>query len=315
MDGFYPSFLLRNGHFGTVWPTLFRTTKFDFARERITTPDNDFIDLDWSINQSSKLMIIGHGLEGSSNGTYVKGLAKNASDNGFDILAINWRGCSGEQNTKFESYHTGKSADLKVIIDHVLKNCSYSAIYYAGFSMGGNIGLKYAGEMNQQINPRIKAICAISTPVDLESSSLQLAKKKNKVYMFRFLRTLKKKYLEKIQLFPESELNTEKILQAKTFIEFDEYFTAPANGFLNAVDYWHKSSSLPYLKDIRVKTLILNAKNDPFLSPKCFPYQAVKFNPYLELQTPEYGGHVGFIQSIKNMEITWAEKQILEFCK
>ena len=315
MSDFNPSFPLKNGHLSTIWPTLFRKDHFEFQRKRITLKDGDFLDLDWSYNGNSKLLIIGHGLEGSSLSSYVIGLTKNAINHNFDILAINWRGCSGEPNHKFESYHTGKSSDLKEVIHHVLKEYSYPAIYYTGFSMGGNIGLKYAGEMNENINPRIKAICAVSTPVDLESSSYQLAKSKNKLYMFRFLKTLKTKYLEKVKQFPNQELATDKILNAKTFLEFDQFFTAPANGFKSAQDYWTKSSSKPYLKDINVATLLINALNDPFLAPPCFPYEDVSANPFLELLTPKYGGHVGFIQSPKILNITWAEKTVLDFLK
>lgn len=214
---FTPSFLLKNGHLSTIWPTLFRKNEMSFTRSRIKTTDQDFLDLDWIKKGNQRLLIIGHGLEGSSNSTYVLGLAKNAIEKDYDILAINWRGCSGEVNLKFESYHTGKSADLKEVINHVLSNHSYPSVFYGGFSMGGNIGLKYAGEMGQEINSRIKAICAVSTPVDLESSSYQLAKFQSKLYMFRFLRTLKKKYLEKVNRFPELELDTKKILSSKTF--------------------------------------------------------------------------------------------------
>lgn len=284
-----------------------------FTRTRIKTKDQDFLDLDWAINGNKKLLILGHGLEGSSNSTYTLGLAKNAIKNGYDVLAINWRGCSEEDNLRFESYHTGKSSDLKEIINHVLSNYSYPSIYYCGFSMGGNIGLKYAGEMANNIDHRIKSFCAISTPVDLESSSYQLAKNKNKIYMFRFLRTLKKKYLNKVRKFPNQELNTKKILASKTFLEFDEYFTAPTNGFSGARDYWTKSSSKPYLEKIKVPTLIINALNDPFLAPKCFPYEEAAANPQLTLETPKYGGHVGFIESPFQMEMTWAEKKVLYF--
>lgn len=133
--------------------------------------------------------------------------------------------------------------------------------------------------------------------------------------MYRFLRTLKTKYLQKLKQFPNQELNTDKILGSQTFLEFDEHFTAPVNGFASAKDYWTKSSSKPYLKHISAPTLIINALNDPFLAPKCFPYKEVNSNKNLQLLTPKYGGHVGFIYSPKQLEITWAEKRILAFFK
>ena len=313
MSIFNPSYPLKNGHISTIWPTLFRKDSVPFIRTRITTDDGDFLDLDWSTNDNKKLLIIGHGLEGSSNSSYVTGLTKNAIPQGFDVVAINWRGCSGQMNNKFESYHTGKSDDLRIVINHILKEYSYPSIFYVGFSMGGNIGLKYAGETGTSIDTRIKKIVAISTPVDLESSSYKLAQTQNKLYMFRFLRTLKVKYMEKIRLFPSQELDTIKIIYAKTFLEFDEYFTAPANGFSNAVDYWTQSSSKPYLTSISVPTLIINAENDPFLAEECFPYEEVKANSFLTMLVPKYGGHVGFIESVNQLKITWAEKEIIRF--
>lgn len=296
-----------------MWSTLFRKGYIPFKRTRITTDDGDFIDLDWNTTENNKLIVIGHGLEGSSNSSYVTGLTKNAIPEGFDVVAINWRGCSGEPNLKFESYHTGKSDDLRIVINHILKESSYPNIFYVGFSMGGNIGLKYAGEIGRLIDSRIKKIVAISTPVDLESSSHKLAISQNKLYMFRFLRTLKAKYLEKVALFPEKELESNKILNAKTFLEFDEHFTAPANGFSNAVDYWTKSSSKPYLQFISVPSLIINAANDPFLAAECYPFKEVNSNPFLKMLVPNYGGHVGFIQAPNQLEKTWAEKEILKF--
>ncbi|MFT6322827.1 MAG: putative alpha/beta-fold hydrolase, partial [Halieaceae bacterium] len=190
-----------------------------YKRTRITTDDGDYLDLDWNTNGNNKLLIIGHGLEGSSASSYVTGLTKNAVPIGYDVVAINWRGCSGELNHKFESYHTGKSDDLRIVIQHILQEYTYPFIFYVGFSMGGNIGLKYVGEQGASIHPRIKKVVAISTPVDLESSSYKLALSQNKLYMFRFLRTLKAKYVEKVKLFPERELDTLKILSSKTFLE------------------------------------------------------------------------------------------------
>ena len=279
LSEFNPSFPLKNGHLGTIWPTLFRKGTVDFERTRMATEDGDFIDLDWVARGNAKLLIIGHGLEGSSASSYV----------------------------------VGKSADLKEVIAHICQQYSYPAMYYAGFSMGGNIGLKYAGEESEKLPPQLNGICAISTPVDLESSSYQLAKSQNKVYMYRFLRTLKAKYLQKVAQFPEKKLDTKKILAARTFLAFDQYFTAPANGFESAQDYWTKSSSKPFLKRIHVPTLILNAKNDPFLAPACFPYSEVSQNPFLEMLTPKFGGHVGFVYAPRQLETTWAEHKILEF--
>jgi len=193
---FNPTYPLKNGHLSTIWATLFRKQNIAYVRTRMNTQDGDFLDLDWIKNKNKKLLIIGHGLEGSSSSTYIKGLAKYAHIHDFDIIAINWRGCSNIPNTLFKSYHTGKSEDQKAVVNHIISEYNYLDIYLVGFSMGGNIALKYAGEQGPLIPSQVKGIVAISVPVDLESSSYQLAKSQNKMYMFRFLRTLKKKYLQ-----------------------------------------------------------------------------------------------------------------------
>jgi len=310
---FNPKFPLQNGHISTIWATLFRKQIIQYQRERITTPDNDFLDLDRVRNENKRLLIIGHGLEGSSNSTYIIGLAKYAQRNNYDVVAINWRGCSGQPNHTFSSYHTGKSEDLKTVVDYIISQNQYSEIYLAGFSMGGNIALKYAGEMGLKIPTQIKGIVGVSVPVDLESSSYKLAKSGNKIYMFRFLRTLKKKYLQKIQQYPSKELDTLKILDSKTFLDFDQEFTAPANGFKNAVDYWTKASSKPFLKNITVPTLLINALNDPFLAPECFPYHEADANKNFTLITPKYGGHVGFFEKPFQLETSWTDLEIIRF--
>jgi len=312
-EEFKPKFPLKNGHISTVWATLFRKHEILYSRERIPTTDQDFLDLDWIKNGNSKLLIIGHGLEGSSSSTYMIGLANYAQQHNYDIVAINWRGCSGEPNLLLSSYHTGKSEDLDTVVNHITSSYDYPEIYLSGFSMGGNICLKYAGEKGASIPHQVKGIVAISVPVDLESSSYQLAKPQNNLYMFRFLRTLKKKYLQKLESFPDSNLNTAEILKSKSFLDFDEHFTAPVNGFKNAVDYWTKASSKPHLSNIKIPTLLINALNDPFLAPDCFPYEESKHNDNFHLITPKYGGHVGFIENPIKLKTTWTEKKIIQF--
>lgn len=310
---FTPHWVLKNGHLSTIWATLFRKLPVAYTRERIPTPDQDFLDLDWVKSGNSKLIIIGHGLEGRANSTYVLGLVQNAKARGYDTVSINWRGCSGVQNKKLITYHSGKSEDLKAVVDHIVSTYDYADIFIAGFSMGGNISLKYAGENSMQMTPRIKAIAAISVPVDLRSSSYQLAKNQNKVYMYRFLRTLKRKYLAKKLQFPTHQLNEPAILNATTFAEFDEHFTAPINGFKNAEDYWYRASSKPLLQKIVTPTLLLTALNDPFLASQCFPIREAENNLNLHLMLPKHGGHVGFFLHPFSLKTTFAEQQIFEF--
>jgi predicted alpha/beta-fold hydrolase len=178
--------------------------------------------------------------------------------------------------------------------------------------MGGNITLKYLGE-TAAIPSEIKGGVAISAPCDLEGSSNALSKWENSIYIKRFLKTLKQKSIEKIKHFPESTLNKQVILNAKNFAEFDDAVTAPLFGFKNAKDYWTQSSSKPFLPNIKIPSLVVNALDDTFLSESCFPFEAAKHHKFLTLETPTYGGHVGFNTSIPSKDVLWSENRIRSF--
>ena len=277
-----------------------------FVRERIRTDDQDFLDLDWIINDSNSLVILSHGLEGNSTRAYIKGMARAFSAKGFDILAWNYRGCSGEMNQSLRFYHSGATDDLHRIIMHSLKK-GYQKIYLIGFSLGGNLTLKYLGDMGKQVNHEIKKAVAFSVPMDLYSSCTQLSKKENWLYAFRFLKNLKRKVIDKSKI--RNDLSIGKIDEIKTLIEFDDTYTAPIHGFKNAIDYYTQCSSIYVLENIQVPTLIVNAQNDPFLSLSCFPDKQYK---QVRLEYPKHGGHVGF--SLFNQNgLYWSELRALHF--
>lgn len=306
---------LGNGHLETLIPYLFRPTKKQFyERERIDTPDNDFLDLDWVKGGHNNLVIISHGLESSSHAKYVQGTADHLRTNGFDILAWNYRGCSGELNRTIKYYHSGASYDLATVVEHVLESTNYKAIYLVGFSLGGNLTLKYLGEESTVLNKKIKAGCVFSTPCYLKTASYELATGFNKIYTQNFVSTLRQKVYDKEELLKESGFDTSVVSKLKDLPAFDDFFTAPLHGFKDADDYYEQCSSKYFLKDIKVPTLIVNAANDPFLSKECYPYEEVKENPYVDLEVPEHGGHVGFYQrSMGN--VMWSEARILSFLK
>jgi predicted alpha/beta-fold hydrolase len=282
-----------------------------YKRERVTTPDNDFLDLDWSFNNSQNLVIISHGLEGDSQRPYVKGMVRALNLAGFDVLAWNYRGCSGEMNNLCRFYHSGETQDLHFVYNYVLSKSSYQNIILLGFSIGGNITLKYVGEQGKNLDSKIKAVVTFSVPCHLESGARHLAKFKNRIYMMRFIKSLRTKIKAKSLVMPDS-ISYKEIEKLTTFLEFDEVYTAPTNGFKNAKEYWTQSSSLYYLPTINVPTLLVNAKNDPFLTPECFPIKEAENNPHLFLEMPEEGGHCGFYEF--NQEgIYWSEKRAVEF--
>ena len=308
-SSYRPPFFLRNGHLSTIYPTLFRRRSSpSIVRERLELPDGDFIDLDWSEQKCSRLAIIGHGLEGESSAKYMLGLSVALRKRGWDTLAWNCRGCSGEPNRLLRSYHSGVSGDLGHVIAHAIPK-GYQSIALIGFSLGGNIVLKYLGEQGSNLHPEVKAGVTFSVPCDLTSSSLRLAEWDNKIYMSHFMDGLKDKIIQKNKMFP-GRLNLNGIKSIKTFSQFDDRFTAPLNGFLDARDYWLRASSKPHLEAIQIPSLMIQAANDPFLTEACFPKKIAKASKSLHLEIPRHGGHVGFIS--RGSEY-WSETRCAEF--
>ncbi len=306
--------LFRNGHLQSIYPTLCRRVGgIDYRRERIPTPDDDFLDLDWRSVQSDRLVIISHGLEGDSSRAYVKGMVKAAGGAGYDALAWNFRGCGGTPNRQPRLYHSGSYPDLNTVIEHVIQHYDYREINLVGFSMGGNISLLYLAHHRDKLYPRIKKCVVFSVPCDLEASSIQIGKPANMIYMKRFLRLLHEKIRSKKKLFPDLFSDNDYKL-IKNFYDFDNCYTAPLHGFADAEDYWHKCSSKQFIPQIRIPTLLINALDDPFLTPACFPYDESAANLKFTLETPEHGGHVGFV-TFNRENLYWSEKRAFAFLK
>ncbi|GAB1855984.1 alpha/beta fold hydrolase [Flavobacteriaceae bacterium MHTCC 0001] len=309
---FKPLYIFKNGFVSTVYSGLFRKVSLQQQRERITLKDGDFLDLDWSYSKtkSNKLIILLHGLEGHGQRPYVTGAAKLFNKNGVDAVCVNFRGCSGEDNRFYYSYHSGATGDLDEVILHAIGNKNYAEIYLKGISLGANIILKYLGEGNN-IPKEVKAAIAISAPCDLSGASKEIHKFKNKLYHDRFLKHLLKRLKYKKERFPE-KLKVDQVKSIKTLLDFDNIYTSKAHGFKDAEDYYAQCSCLQFLHNIKTSTLIINALNDSFLSPECFPVKEVKANPALHLEMPNYGGHVGFI-AVKG--VYYNERRALEFIK
>ncbi|WP_347158278.1 YheT family hydrolase [Pontibacter chitinilyticus] len=301
-------FYLFNGHLQTIIPALFRQVEgVHYERERLVTPDQDFLDIDWSRVGSEALIILSHGLEGDTGRPYITGMVKAFNDQGIDALAWNYRSCSGEPNKLLRSYHLGASDDLDFVLRHALQVGGYKTVYLTGFSAGGNITLKYLGESPALVPPQVKRAAVFSVPVDLKSS----AQKISRIYTQRFLRTLGEKLEQKRQMYPDDlDLTDYSVLWS--FPEFDDKYTAPLHGFKDAEDYYARVSSRQFLKSIQVPTLLVNALNDPFLSEQCYPIQEAEQNPCLYLEMPAAGGHVGFAAGLRN-DRYYSETRALEF--
>jgi predicted alpha/beta-fold hydrolase len=305
-------FWLPNGHFQSIFPSVFRKVNgVNYQRERIATPDSDFLDLDWSLSpKSKKLVILNHGLEGDSKRQYITGMVKIFNNANYSCLAWNYRSCSEDINNTTRFYHSGATQDLDLIIKHGISK-GFSTIYLIGFSLGGNLTLKYLGEQGQDTPVQIKKSVVFSVPLHLSSSSDVLAQWQDWLYTQKFLRSLSKKINQKAQLMPQS-IDASKLSLVKNLRDFDDHYTSVLHGFEDAEDYYQQNSSLYFLEKITIPTLIVNAKNDPFLSEQCFPISQLEKHDTVFLEIPKTGGHCGFYP--KNYEENlWSEKRALSF--
>lgn len=308
---YHPPWWLRHGHASTVVAGLFRQALSvpSLQRRKYITSDGDFLDLDLALKDGKKLVVLLHGLEGNSRRPYMAGMQRIFHDRGWDTLAMNFRGCSGAPNDRLRSYHSGETEDLREVIRWTMQLSEYKELAIVGFSLGGNVVLKYLAEESSAVDPRLSSAVVFSVPCDLEASSLRLEKGWSRQYAKRFLRTLVPKALEKASRFPEC-LDAQKFRQVDSLRAFDDLFTAPVHGFRDARDYWRQSSSLPLLYDIRVPTMMVQAWDDPFLGRSCFPQS----EQYLRVETTRYGGHVGFPGADAN-GFYWSEHRALRFCE
>lgn len=307
---------LSNPHLQTILPVLFRPVPtVDYVRHRLELPDGDFIDIDTSCaaadgEQGSRAVILSHGLEGNTGRHYMTGMARALLDTGWDVVARHFRGCSGEVNRHLGFYHSGETGDLDSVVHWCLAR-GYSQLVLIGFSMGGNQTLKYLGEYADDLPPAICGAVTFSVPCDLAGAAEVLDRPGNAFYMAYFMRTLRAKMVEKAVRFPDA-VDVEGIDAIKHFVEFDERYTAPMFGFESAFDYWQRASSRPYLPSINVPTLLVNAEDDPFLSPSCFPHDEASSSAALTLEVPAHGGHVGFV-AVNHDNRFWSESRAVEF--
>ncbi|HEX8656550.1 MAG TPA: alpha/beta fold hydrolase [Hymenobacter sp.] len=312
---YQPPFYLFNGHLQTIVPSLWRTVpEVAYQRERLELPDGDFLNLDWShlpaTQPTDGLAIVSHGLEGDASRPYVRGMVRALNRAGLDALAWNYRSC-GEMNRLLRSYHLGDTDDLDVVLRHALASGRYQRVYLVGFSAGGNVTLKYLGEDPARVPPEVQRAAVFSVPTDLQASSVHIGRLQNQVYLRRFLKSLRLKVRAKAELLP-GQIDLSGIEDLRNFQEFDERYTAPMHGFDSADAYYQHASSGRYLSTIQVPTLLVNAQNDPFLTESCFPREVAASSPFVFLETPPAGGHVGFAEGSPDGEY-YSERRAVEF--
>ena len=307
----YAPFYLRSGHWETIFPAIVRRVRdVNYQRERLELADGDFLDLDWIKSDHQKLAILVHGLEGSTDRHYMKGMASYLSKNNYDILAMNCRSCSGEMNRHLRLYNHGETADLAAVIEHVNLHYSYQKLYLVGFSMGGSIILNYLGQRGKMVPATLKAAATFSVPTDLHGSVRILDTPKLSFYRKRFHRMLMDKIKQKALQFPE-QIDINGIEKFDKWSDFDDRYSAPINGYQDANDFYTQGSANNFIAGIAIPTLLVNALNDPILTPSCFPKTLAKNNPYFYLEITARGGHVGFSWSGK--KYAWSEWRTVDF--
>lgn len=319
---FIPHRILRNGHAQTLgayaWPRRFRFLS-ERDQERLFEVEPGIKVLAhcrWQVNPSEHpTIVIWHGIEGSTSSNYMRSIADKGFQAGFSVIRVNLRNCGGTEHLTPTLYHGGLSEDLRAVVKELIVKDHFSKLFLVGFSLGGNLVLKLAGEYGDKPPPEILAVCAVSPSVDLAASARLILKRSNWIYQQDFVRRLKKRIRTKHKLFPEL-YDISGLRRVRTVRAFDERFTAPGHGFADAADYYYRSSSCLVAGRIRIPTLIIHAEDDPFIPFDPLRDPAFASNPYIFLVGPDRGGHVAFLSANSNHEDRfWAENRVVEFCE
>jgi predicted alpha/beta-fold hydrolase len=288
-------FWLPGRHVQTIYPYLFcRREAPSYRRERVELPDGDFVDIDWVDGPATApAIVLFHGLEGSSRSPYATAILGAAASRGWRGAVPHWRGCSGEPNRLARAYHSGDYGDLEAMLAAVRERVGSAPLLAVGVSLGGNVLLNWLGREKEKSRTWLKAAAAVSAPIDLVAAGTALDRGLNRIYARNFLKTLVPRALEKLQRFP-GLYSEEKLRRVTTIRDFDDLVTAPLHGFAGVMDYWTRASSKPWLREIVLPTLVLNARNDPFVPGGSLP-QASDVSTSVTLDQPRTGGHVGFV--------------------
>ena len=306
---------LPGGHAQTIWPTFVQRPAVVFRRERVTTTDGDFWDLDWVDapgGTEAPLVVLFHGLEGSSYSQYARALMAAVTARGWRGVIPHFRGCSGELNLTPRAYHSGDHEEVAAMLACIRARVPPDTVIHAAcVSLGGSVLLNWLGRAGSAAARVLTSAAAVSTPLDLTAAGLDIDRGLNKIYAWHFLWTLKPKSRELARRYP-SKLDEARVRRVYSMYEFDNTVTAPLHGFAGTLDYWKRGSCKPWLPDITIPTLVLNAKNDPFVPEASLPGPN-EVSRSIMLEQPDQGGHCGFLVGPFPGRITWLPARLLHF--
>jgi predicted alpha/beta-fold hydrolase len=308
-SAFRPAWWLPGPHLQTLFPSLFRPRQSPpLTRERLELPDGDFLDLEWTDRTAGNVVLILHGLEGSLESHYTGGMLGTLARQGYNACLMYLRGCSGEPNRLPYSYHSGKTDDLDFVVRTIQERLPGKPLAIIGFSLGGNILLKWLGEQGK--SARVSTAVAISVPFDLNQAALRLEHGLSRIYQHHLVKKLHSSARIKSCSHP-LPWPAERLNELRTFRRFDNEITAPLNGFRDVDDYYNRASSKQYLKSIQVPTLLIQARDDPFLPAPALP-QDDDLSPAVTLELSRRGGHVGFVSGNNPMRPQyWLEQRVI----
>lgn len=315
-SSFKPAGWAKNRHIQTIWPRFIQPRKnLKYTTERLNTPDGDFVDLAWSPKPElvKGTVVIFHGLEGSIRSHYANDLMAYLYRQGWQVVLMHFRGCSGEPNITTRTYHSGDTADALYVLDYLRSKFSQQLMIGIGFSLGGNMLLKLLGEHPAQ--KFLNAACVISAPLKLAECSRSINQGFSRVYQRYLLASMRRTLLKKMETIDYSNdlpLTEAHVKAISTFREFDDLITAPLHDYEDAVDYYEKCSGFYYLRAVRTPTLILHAKDDPFMNEHVIPEQS-DLSKAVTLELSERGGHVGFMQGPPWKPVIWFHKRISDY--
>jgi predicted alpha/beta-fold hydrolase len=306
---------LPGGHAQTIYPILIPRPRISYRRQRLDTPDQDFVDFDWldvpGATEQTPLVVLFHGLESSSTAHYALALMRHLAAIGWRGVVPHFRGCSGEANRRARAYHSGDYTEVGWMLSTIAALAPAAPLFAVGVSLGGSTLVNWLGREENRARALLRAAAAVSTPLDLTAAGMAIDQGLNRIYCRYFLQTLVPKALAMARRFPDA-LDVAAIRRVDSMYSFDAAVTAPLHGFAGTADYWSRASSKPWLRAVAVPTLVLNARNDPFIPASSLPDRG-QVSDAVALEQPEAGGHAGFLELPFPGRFGWLPQRLVAF--